>query len=211
MIHKNESNVLYQLYTDLNHHLVSDERPSEYLNTISKEPSFHLYPFSMLLELQNTKQSPIHHPEGNAWNHTLLVVNEAAKRKSKSTNANAFMWAALLHDIGKPPTTRNRKGKITSYDHDKIGEQLCMDFLSVFTEDTKFIHHVSSLVRYHMHILYILNSLPFADIEGMIANVDIKELGLLGLCDRLGRTGANQREEEKKMQLFIKKCNAFID
>lgn len=107
----------------------------------------------MLLDLQATKQSPIYHPEGSAWNHTLLVVDE----------------------------------------------------------DAEFIHHVSSLVRYHMHILYILNDLPFANIEGMVANVDMKELGLLGICDRLGRTGANQREEEKNIELFIKKCNAFIN
>ncbi len=198
-----------KLYQDINYHLINDTTPSEYLNMISKESTFKGYPFSMLLELQETKQSPIHHPEGNAWNHTLLVVDEAAKRKSLSIDASSFMWAALLHDIGKPSTTKNRKGKITSYDHDKVGEKLSIDFLSTFTEDTIFIHHVSSLVRYHMHILYILKDLPFADIEGMKEKVNIKELGLLGLCDRLGRTHSDFKEEEKNMQAFIRKCNSF--
>lgn len=208
MGNKND-NLLKNLYEEINHHLITNKNPSEYLTKISNLLEFTRYPFSMLLELKNTKQSPIHHPEGSAWNHTLLVVDEAAKRKNKSKDTKAFMWAALLHDIGKPSTTKNRKGKITSYNHDKIGEQLSVDFLSTFTEDTDFIHHVSSLVGYHMHILYVSKNLPFADLKGMFKNVNLEELALLGLCDRLGRTGANTREEEKNIQLFIKKCNTY--
>jgi putative nucleotidyltransferase with HDIG domain len=49
----------------------------------------------------------------------LLVVDEAAKRKAYSTDQRVFMWAALLHDIGKPASTRLRKGRITAYNHDK--------------------------------------------------------------------------------------------
>ncbi len=71
-----------------------------------------------------TGQSPQHHPEGSVWNHTLLVVDEAAKIKEQSADPRTFMWAALLHDLGKPSTTMRRKSKITSYDHDKVGAQL---------------------------------------------------------------------------------------
>ncbi len=38
------------------------------------------------------------------------------------------MWGALLHDLGKAPTTKIRKGKITSYDHDKVGAELVRNF-----------------------------------------------------------------------------------
>ena len=41
------------------------------------------------------------HPEGNVMNHTLLVVDLAALCKDKTSWPLAFMWSALLHDIGK--------------------------------------------------------------------------------------------------------------
>ena len=160
----------------------------------------------MLQKLKSTEQSSVHHPEGNVWNHTLLVVDQAAKRKNESKDAAIFMWAALLHDIGKPSATKIRKGKITAYDHDTVGAKLSRDFLSEFTEESDFIEKVASLVKYHMQILYVVNALPFQDIKGMKQRTDIYEVALLGLCDRLGRTGARQGIEEKQVQLFIERC-----
>lgn len=200
-------NVLYELYFELNRHLLQDEEPSQYLNNIRDEPAFQQYPFDMLLKLRQTKQSPKYHPEGSAWNHTMLVVDEAAKLKVRSKNPNAFMWAALLHDIGKPVTTRIGKGKITSYDHEKIGEKLAGEFLRTFTDDDRFIKEVNSLVRWHMQMLFVVKNLPFADIEEMKHEVDIHEIGLLGLCDRMGRLRADKEKEEQNMRLFLRKCN----
>ncbi len=193
------------LYT-LERHLLEDERPSEYLLPLSQTREFAAYPLVMLKRLADTEQSPIHHPEGSVWNHTLLVVDEAARVKEKSRNARAFMWAALLHDTGKPATTRVRKDKITAYNHDRAGAELAAKFLSCFTDDIGLIDAVRHLVRYHMHILYVVNGLPFADIEGMKRHTDITEVALLGLCDRLGRTGADRAKEEENIRRFLARC-----
>lgn len=197
----------HELYLELNRHLLQDKEPSHYLNSICDELVFQQFPFDMLLKLKQTKQSPKYHPEGSVWNHTMLVIDEAAKQKVRSKNPNAFMWAALLHDIGKPAATRIRKGKITSYDHEKIGEKLVGEFLRTFTDDDHFIKAVTSLVRWHMQILFVVNDLPFADIEAMKHEVDLYEIGLLGLCDRLGRLHADKDKEEQNMRLFLKKSN----
>ncbi len=135
----------------------------------------------------------------------MLVVDEAAKRRNHSNDARAFMWAALLHDIGKPATTKTRKGKITSYDHDKVGARLARDFLSLFTGDHPFIDRVCSLILFHMHILYVVRDLPYGDAKAMKAQGDIGEIALLGLCDRLGRLGMDRAAEEKNIDLFLKK------
>ena len=110
-----------RLFDRVEQHLLGDERPSEAIREMADTPAFDTYPFSMLLRLKTTGQSPKHHPEGSVWNHTLLVVDEAARRRRESADARVFMWAALLHDIGKPDTTRNRNGKITAYNHDAVG------------------------------------------------------------------------------------------
>ncbi|HAN21987.1 MAG: phosphohydrolase [Clostridiales bacterium GWF2_36_10] len=195
------------LYNDINNHLLNDQKPSIFLNEIYNNPLFLQYPFKMLYDLKKAEQSPQHHPEGNVWNHTMLVVDEAASQKVKSNNQSVFMWAALLHDIGKPSTTRIRKGKITSYDHDKIGADLAKDFLLQFTDNDDFIKEVSTLIRYHMQILFVVNDLPFADINGMKINTDINEVALLGLCDRLGRTNSDIARERENIRIFLQKCN----
>jgi putative nucleotidyltransferase with HDIG domain len=200
---QNKQNLFLEIYK----HLLEDEKPSVYLERVSENNLFYAVPFSILSKLKETKQSPVHHPEGSAWNHTLLVVNEAAARKNSSTDQAVFMWAALLHDIGKPDTTRFRKGRITSYDHDAVGEPLAREFLKFFSCKEEFTDKVANLVRYHMHILYVLKDLNFGNIEGMKKKVDLHELALLGLCDRLGRLNVNQKEEEDNLKIFLSKVN----
>lgn len=193
------------LFLEIHKHLLDDEKPSVYLNCVSENSLFKEAPFSMLRKLKETMQSPVHHPEGSAWNHTLLVVNEAATRKKSSTDPEVFMWAALLHDIGKPDTTRLRKGRITSYDHDAVGEPLARNFLKFFSCKEEFTDKVANLVRYHMHILYVLKDMNFGNVKMMKKQVDLHELALLGLCDRLGRLNANQKEEEENIDVFLSK------
>jgi putative nucleotidyltransferase with HDIG domain len=171
---------------------------------------FNEYPFKMLQMLKKTEQSVKYHPEGNVWNHTLLVLDEAAKVRDQSKDPKALMWAALLHDIGKPGNTRMRKGKITSYDHDKEGAKLCVDFLHAMTEDEDFIQKVADLVRYHMHMLYVLKKLPYSDVENMLQKVDIHEIALLCRCDRLGRTGADIELEDAEYREFLKNLKQMI-
>ena len=194
-----------ELYKEIDLHLLSDEAPSEFLAELIKSPDFRQFPFSLIYELKNTQQSPLHHPEGSAWTHTLMVTDQAAKNKARSRDPRAFMWAALLHDIGKPSTTRVRNGRITSYDHDTVGAELVKDFFKEFDEKSEFINKVSNLVRYHMQILFVSKSMQRQDLRGITENSDAAEIALLGLCDRLGRKGANEEAEQENIRLFLEK------
>jgi len=197
------------LYEQIHRHLLEDEKPSLYLERVSSEPVFSQYPFDMLDRLKQTHQSPVFHPEGNVWNHTLLVTDEAAGRRAESANPHVLMWAALLHDIGKPATTREKNGKITAYNHDTEGAKLARKFLRVFTDNEAFVSEVCELIRYHMHILYVVKGLPFADVKGMREKTDVREVALLGLCDRLGRTNCDREKEGKNIGAFLSRCGSI--
>jgi len=198
---------LKEKFREMEQCILSDARPSGQLRVFAREPWFRAFPFSMLLEEQKTEQSPVHHPEGNVWEHTLLVTDEAAGRKGYSTNPRVFMWAALLHDIGKPETTKVRKGRITAYQHDEEGKELARTFLSALTDEPGFIDAVAWLVRYHMQILYVSRHLSFADIPGMKRHTDARDVALLGYCDRLGRTGGDPAAERKAVVEFLQRCH----
>ena len=195
------------LFEQMDKHLQQDEKPSVFFEMLLQEGRLNQPPFSMLAKLKQTHQSPTHHPEGDVWNHTMLVIDNAAQRKRQSSHPHAFMWAALLHDIGKPKTTRMRKGRITSYDHDKVGQQEAQEFLKDFVEDS-FAQSVAALVRWHMQILFVVKNMPFADIAAMKQQVQLSDVALLGLCDRLGRLNPNEAAEQENIKLFVQKCRA---
>lgn len=197
-----------RLFQELDQALTMEEKPSLALKRLAKTPAFGQFPFGLLLKLKGAKQSPQHHPEGSAWNHTLLVVDQAAMVKSQSKNPRAFMWGALLHDIGKPDTTRIHRGRITAYDHDKVGERIAVSFLRALTEDRDFIREVAALVRWHMQVMFVVKDLPYTDLEGMRREADTEEIALLGLCDRLGRLGADRQDAEEKIETFLRKVEA---
>lgn len=205
-LNKTDDEIKLLLLYEINNHILLDEQPSIFLNSIVNTNIFKEYPFYMLYKLKETEQSPIYHPEGNAWNHTMLVVDEAAKLRNKSRDERVFMWAALLHDIGKAETTKNKKGKITAYNHETVGADLCVKFLQEFTTDDKFIQKVKGLVRWHMQILHVVKDMPFADIKSMKEETDIREVALLGFCDRMGRTNVDTIKEKNNIIMFLEKC-----
>ncbi|MCJ8171595.1 HD domain-containing protein [Clostridium botulinum] len=204
---------IQKVFKDIDEHILKDEKPSNYINKLYEEGKLEEYPFDMITILRKIDQSPKYHPEGSVWNHIMMVLDNGAKERDKSENERIFMWACLLHDIGKGTTTKIRKGRITSYNHDKEGERLSIKFLKCFIGDEEFIKEVSKLVRWHMQPLFVNKNLPFKDIESMVKEVSIKEIALISLCDRLGRGGMSEgkkEEEIKAIDLFIEKCSNYM-
>lgn len=193
-------------FEELEDCLLRGDKPSVCLREFAKQPWFREFPFSLLLAEAETKQSPQHHPEGDVWTHTLMVVDEAAKRKRESADPRVFMWTALLHDIGKPSTTQIRGGKITAYDHDKAGAELAARFLSALGAEETLIERVVPLVRYHMQPLFVEKGMPRQDLPGLLTETNASEVALLGYCDRVGRGGADREAERQNIRRFLARC-----
>ncbi len=67
--------------------------------------------------LAGTQQPQKYHAEGDVAVHTRLAVESCPH----DCDAD-LLWAALLHDIGKPSTTvLGADGSITAHGHDKVG------------------------------------------------------------------------------------------
>ena len=76
-----------------------------------------------------TPQGPEYHAEGDVWTHTVMVCESLvglAGWRALAPEARALVFAAaLLHDLGKPATTRSEPGgRITSRGHSGRGEAL---------------------------------------------------------------------------------------
>ncbi len=144
----------------------------------------------MLFRLVGCEQSPLNHPEGDVWQHTLQVVDICARLKEQSQDPEVLMFAALLHDLGKPVTTCTRNGKITAYGHDLKGEKMARIFLNQLNASKSLIAGVEKLVREHMHpVLLYKTREQVSDkaIRKLVNRVNVRELLLLAEADFKGR------------------------
>jgi tRNA nucleotidyltransferase (CCA-adding enzyme) len=141
--------------------------------------------------LRGVEQEPDWHPEGDAWVHTLMVVDEAAKMRNRLPDPKErliFMLAALCHDLGKPETTEVREGKITSYGHDDAGAKLTQEFLQRLTDDNYITDKVESLVRHHMKpTMFHQDKVPDSAVRRLSKKVDVPMVVMLSVADKSGR------------------------
>ena len=93
-----------ELLEKITDHLLTDIKPSTYMKSI--EDDLWGTPLQIINELKTVEQSPKYHPEGNVYNHVMLVVDKAAQLRSLANNKKEFMLAALLHDVGKKEATK---------------------------------------------------------------------------------------------------------
>lgn len=202
----------YKIFLEIEKHLLNDDKPSIFLRDLAEKKLILSYPFSIIGDLQYVKQNPKYHPEGNVFIHTMMVIDEGAKNRDRSNNKRVFMWALLLHDVGKKVTTKVRRGKITSYDHDRFGKNITEKFLEYFNQDKKFINKVSALVRWHMQSLFVTKDSKFQNIGEMLKDVDMNEIVLVALADRLGRGNldiSSRKETIEEINIFEEKLRIY--
>ncbi len=90
------------------------------------------------------------HPEGTVWEHTLMVVDEAAALRAGEETDLALTFGALLHDVGKPATTVEEGGRIRSPGHEEAGVPLTRSFFERLRAPHRLIEQVVALVRFHL-------------------------------------------------------------
>jgi tRNA nucleotidyltransferase (CCA-adding enzyme) len=131
--------------------LLKAEKPSMGLEMLRESLWLLHFP-----ELQDLVGNPEHlewHPEAvpyGTWNHVLHVVDNAARVRDQVDEdcRLAFMFGALLHDVGKPSTVDPATGKAPK--HDRAGAPLAQAFMKRITDDKKLIEQVVAIVGNHM-------------------------------------------------------------
>ena len=112
-----------------------------------------LAPIVPVAELAATPQDEAFHAEGDVWTHTKLaleaLIGSPAYAAADPAARRILAAAVLLHDIGKPSTTRLEAGKLTSRGHSARGEGLARVALWRLGVPFAVREHVCALVRHH--------------------------------------------------------------
>lgn len=130
--------------------LLQSGTPSVFFETLRQMHKLSEW-FPELEALIDIPQNPIHHPEGDVWVHTMMVLDRAAAYRDRTENPLGFMLAALTHDFGKAVCTETVNGIVHSYQHEQLGLPIAEAFLRRITGETKLVRYVLNLVEFHMH------------------------------------------------------------
>lgn len=156
--------------------------------------------FPSLHALIGVEQRKENHPEGDVWNHTMLVLNAGAKLKDMTKDPRAFMYACLLHDIAKPMTTEvTHRGYIQAIDHDKVGAEMIPDVMLEFTKNRQFVPYVKMITKYHMRVK-LINDMKDSKVRKLMS-----ESG--NIYDLLVFTAADVKEEMATKEDYLNAVN----
>ena len=98
-----------------------------------------------LLEMRGCAQSPEHHPEGDVWVHTRLLLTHL---KNPSP---VLALSALLHDIGKPRTSKtDPDGRIRFFGHEGVGARMAEEILRRLRFPNDEINAITACIANHM-------------------------------------------------------------
>lgn len=180
---------------------------------------------SYVLPMSKTEQNPEFHAEGDVWTHTKLVCETLVRLKAflelTEQEQQSVFLAALLHDIGKIPTTRWEDGRWTSPNHTLVGSKMARQFLwrdmglCGTPQKLQFRETVCSLIRYHSFPPHAIDDpdgkrkIISIAANGMNCPVfTVKLLCVLCEADALGRQCLQERDRVS-MAEQIQLCKEF--
>lgn len=152
--------------------------------------------FPEVAALIGVPQEPRFHPEGDAWNHTMLVLDAAAALREKAAYPVGFMTAALCHDLGKVSTTAVIDGRIRSLGHETAGRAPALALLRRLSGEVRLRDYVLNLQELHMrpNACAAQRSKRRAFNRIFDACCAPDDLLLLSKADRMGQGFANEAE-----------------
>jgi tRNA nucleotidyltransferase (CCA-adding enzyme) len=154
--------------------------------------------FPEMKAMVDCPQEPEWHPEGDVWVHTLLVIDEARKRIADLDKPRqvTVMLGAVLHDVGKPPTTAFVDGRIRSIDHEQQGvapATAVLDRLNIHSIGGFDVRgNVLGMVAHHLKPgMFRQSPTPVSDgaFRRLAQKVDLELLARVAKSDCEGRGG----------------------
>jgi tRNA nucleotidyltransferase (CCA-adding enzyme) len=133
--------------------LIKGETPSIFFDSLYEMEQTDW--FKEVYALKGIKQDSEYHPEGDAYNHTMYVLDQASDLFPTGIGNPdrylPFMLSALCHDFGKVNTTEiNNKGRICAINHEITGIPIANDFLNRIYNNKGFTKYVDNMIEYHM-------------------------------------------------------------
>jgi poly(A) polymerase len=98
-------------------------------------------------KLKGTPQSPDYHPEGDVFQHTMLLLGHL------DAPSETLAYGCLLHDVAKPICLRQEAHRITFYGHTERGAAMAEEILKRLKRSRAVWERVAYLVHNHLRLV----------------------------------------------------------
>jgi poly(A) polymerase len=136
-----------------------------------------------LVEMKGIFQGKPVQPEGDLWDHTLLVL-----RLLPAQPSFPLAFAALAHDVGKPVTRSHHHGRTSFHSHDQVGARIADRLCRLLRLSNSERERITWLVAFHQY-LGEAKKLRESTLKRILAEPGIDELLALHRADALASTG----------------------
>lgn len=180
---------------------LEESNPRLFFDTLLEMDALHVL-FPEVYKLKTALEARRWHPEGDAYEHTMLVLTQAAKNGYDLTTR----MACVAHDFGKALTPRDKLPK--HYGHEVSGVPVAENFCNRLTVPSKMRDRVMKATRYHMH-MHKLDDLNAKTVVNMFMDMGafndtdaVRVLYEVGVCDARGRLGSEDLDVSELTRLF---------
>jgi putative nucleotidyltransferase with HDIG domain len=170
---------------------------------------------SMIFCQQDVK----YHAEGDVWTHTQMSLKHLVTLRDYQDlprdEKQIVFLATLLHDVGKPVTTKEDEEAITSKGHSVKGARLARELIINWNSSGltnipfKAREQICNLVLLHMLPVYLLEKTdPLYSAASSSMVVNNKHLATLAISDIEGRICAEESKvrAKERVELFTLFC-----
>ena len=133
--------------------------------------------------LKDTPQSPDYHPEGDVFQHTMLLLGHL-----DSTATETLAYGCLLHDVAKPICLRQDAHRITFYGHTERGAAMAEEILKRLKRSRAVWERVAYLVQNHLRLVQA-PQMRLNTLKRFLREDGIRELLELARIDALSSNG----------------------
>ena len=179
-----------------------EKHPRLFFDTLHECDVLHVL-FPEVYRLMSALESMKWHPEGNAYEHTMLVLTQAALQFPGSLD-HAMM--ALVHDFGKGVTPLDQLP--AHHGHDVKGVPVVKDFCAKWTVPARLSKRLALVTRFHMN-MHRLDSLNPKTFVKMFTEMDafrdpevVQWLHDMGCMDHRGRLGSENEDVSNNARLL---------
>lgn len=176
-------------------------KPSIFFEVLKEAKVLDVH-FQEIQNLIGSLQPIEYHPEGDSYNHTMLVLDGC----SNMTEDCRLRFAALVHDLGKGTTKKELYPH--HHGHDIRGVELTKKLGNRVGVPKKWIEFGIVAAREHM-VGGIFGRMTPQKQVSFIERIDKTAIGLEGLqlivkADKEGRKGYKEPEDKKMNRQFLK-------
>lgn len=191
--------------------LLKARKPSVFFRVLSEMDHLKEF-FPELRDCIGVEQNPVYHPEGDVFEHTMLVVDCAAALRGRAKQPLAFMISALMHDFGKCVAThRQENGRIVAHGHEVLGLGRVQSQMERLTSNVSLTKYVLNQTELHMRPNQLAQCRSKKKKTRQLFDMSVcpEDLILLSRADASGKLDEPYHEENERF--LLERLNDYRD